>query len=185
MLWAAWSLIFAFVSQHYLASSNALDYSKWVVSWLFSYVNFQYSNQYFFFTDLLFIEEDIILELPSFKRSECQVPGFPGGSSATGVAGLVSDTLAACALGSCWSLTAGVWTSIANMKVPRDSAAAASNSPQGWMVTGGRTLDKIPINSTEVFIDGFGWTNGPNLNYTMVFHCQVEAAGTVFVIGNK
>ena len=135
---------------------------------------------------MLFIEEEIILELPSFKRSDCKVERWKGDPEQKfSVAGLVNGTLCACNDGICASLIAGVWTSIANMKVPRDSAAAASNSPQGWMVTGGRTLDKIPINSTEVFIDGFGWTNGPNLNYTMVFHCQVEAAGTVFVIGNK
>ena len=102
-------------------------------------------NQFTFITDLLFIEEDIILELPSFKRSECQVPGFPGGSSATGVAGLVSDTLAACALGRCWSLTAGVWTSIASMGVARGNYSAASNSSEGWMVTGGLDItSEIP-----------------------------------------
>ena len=141
------------------------------------------------------------------------MPGFPGGSSATGVAGLVSDTLAACALGSCWSLTAGVWTSLASMGVARGNYSAASNSSEGWMVTGGLDItseipseipteipSEIPsdysyeynyrvvknryhLSSTEVFTNESWSQRSELLDFTWA-HCQLQVAETVLVLGS-
>ena len=140
---------------------------------------------------MLFIQDDIILKLPSFKKSDCQVvksTEFPGPSY--GVTGLVSNTLHACYQTSCWKLNAGVWTNIDSMmSVPRDgdqTAWAASNSPKGWMVTGGNTMGNTnSTDSTEVF-NGVSWAPEPTLPYKIHGHCQVQAAETetVYVIGN-
>ena len=129
------------------------------------------------------------------------MPGFPGGSSATGVAGIVSDTLAACVQGRCWSLTAGVWTSIASMGVARGNYSAASNSSEGWMVTGGLDItSEIPpdyyyeynyrdvknryhLSSTEVFTNE-SWSPRSNLLDFTWAHCQIQVAETVLVLGS-
>ena len=153
------------------------------------------SNQFTCFTDLLFIEEDIILELPSFKRSDCRVPSFPVKSYVSGVTGLVSDNLTACVQGLCWSLNAGVWTPIADMNVPRGNYSAASNSSQGWMVTGGldnpadyeckntAVRKRFRLDSSEVFTNE-AWAAGLALPTYLYAHCQLQVAETVFILGS-
>ena len=74
------------------------------------------------------------------------------------------------------------------MSVSRDgdeTAWAASNSSQGWMVTGGTTGgDTNPTDSTEVFSNGSWITKDTwTLPEKIHRHCQVQAAGTVYVIG--
>ena len=153
------------------------------------------SNQFTFVTDLLFIEEDIILELPSFNRSDCCVPSFPVESYVSGVTGLVSGNLTACVQGLCWSLTAGAWTPIANMSVPRGNYSAASNSSQGWMVTGGldnpadyeykntAVKNRFRLDSSEVLTNG-AWSAGLTLPTYLYAHCQLQVAETVFILGS-
>ena len=141
-------------------------------------------------SDLLFIRDDIILELPSFKKSNCQVASFPAiFSDFWQATGTVSNRLVACSRGLCWYLNAGKWTSIANMKKAR-RFAAASNSSDGWMVTGGYNTDG-EYNTSEVFVVGNGgsiddgsWLPGPELPQGLLGHCQVQAENSVYVIGN-
>ena len=61
-------------------------------------------------------------------------------------------------------------------------AAAASNSPRGWMISGGASSTNARTKDTRIFADG-AWQSGPKLPKTTKNHCQVEADGTVYVIG--
>ena len=134
--------------------------------------------------DLLFINSDNILELPSFNKSSCNVESFPLDSRFYEVVGLVNDSLVACNNDGCKSLSAGKWGDFPNMTFKR-AWASASNSSSGLFVTGGGDAsNNRMVNTTEVFdISENRWRAGPELPTTLIEHCQLQVGDTVFVMG--
>ena len=63
----------------------------------------------------------------------------------------------------------------------RRGNAAASNSKDGLLVTGGAADGKV-LTSTEIFHNG-KWEWGPQLPMKLTRHCQVQYGDTVFIAG--
>ena len=142
----------------------------------------------FFFKilELLFLEKDTILELPSFTKSACVVDLCPedGFFAPTG---LVNNTLLVCGDTGCWSLQGGEWSRESDMTTPR-YGAGSSSSATGWFLTGGLSdrngVETGPIlQSTELLVNG-AWSQRPDLPSPLAYQCQVQVGQTVYIIGN-
>ena len=131
--------------------------------------------------DLLFIDSDHILELPSFNKSTCKVDrdkGFLGDQS-----GIVDNYLTVCDFFNCRYLCAGGWREFPSMKTPR-YFGGSSDSSSGWFVTGGWDTNATILATTEVYTTGNGWTAGPKLPIPLFDHCQLLIGETVYILGN-
>ena len=84
-------------------------------------------------------------------------------------------------MSNCYGLDRDGWKPQADMKYKR-IYAAASNVPEGIMVTGGFD-GNTTLSATEIF-DGVEWKNGPQLPVPMDRHCQVSSKSGVIVAGN-
>merc|ERR1711915_2430 len=133
---------------------------------------------------LLLLDENMILSLPSFADSGCQV-SFPGHYNTHGVAGTVTDSdgsprLMACFVEGCW-LRGEDWIKNNSLN-SRSDAAASGDGLGGWLVSGGYDYVDDPLDSTEIFKDGV-WTAGPKLPSKLFNHCQVEVNQKVIITG--
>jgi len=128
----------------------------------------------------------MILSLPSFADSGCQV-AFPWGVwTKYGVAGTVTDSdgsprLMVCFEEGCW-LRGEDWIQNDSVQT-RNSAAASGDGLGGWLVSGGY-YDFHYQDSTEIYKDGV-WTAGPKLPSELYDHCQVEVNGKVIITGGS
>ena len=138
------------------------------------------------FADLLFIQEDIILELPSFTKSSCRVTDYPEGNVDWAQSGLVSSKLVACSLSGCYCLQNGTWT-VTTQMITNRKEAGSSNFDGGWLVTGGATsaysIFSSVISSTEV-LDSGNWTSNISLPQGIYRHCQLTIGNNIIITGD-
>ena len=136
--------------------------------------------------DLLFISEDIVLELPNFRKFPCNfIDPWPFDDSRDSPTGIVNNSLIACDRGKgCSRLDAGRWTRIKDMTTLR-SRSGASDTSLGWFITGGYDSGGTPLKSTELLTSDGEWRAGPDLPASLTEHCQVKRGNKIFVIGKR
>ena len=132
-------------------------------------------------SDLLLVDPDIVLELPSFKKSECKVNSKGMREVQTG---MDQDRLVACNGTACFSLQDGSWMS-ENSMIEGRTSAGSSNSPNGWLVSGGIGADNDTLFSTEYYSNGV-WTSGPRLppDSLLRMPCQLQIGSKIIITGD-
>jgi len=133
----------------------------------------------------LFLDGNMILSLPSFADSGCQVAPPEHLYYPYGVAGTVTDSdgssrLMVCFEWGCW-LRGEDWIQNDSLNL-RGRAASSGDGLGGWLVSGGYNDRMGYTDSTEIYKDG-AWTAGPKLPSTLHDHCQVEVNGKVIITG--
>merc|ERR1719233_1208557 len=116
-----------------------------------------------FFTtgELLLINENFTLEIPSFNKSEFKFEEISSTKDHL-PAGRLYNKVFVCNGSSCNSLQQGKWKAVARMTYPRRGAGSSSDYDR-WIVTGGLGYeDDEKLKSTEIFSGG-NWTEGPSL----------------------
>merc|ERR1712142_93244 len=109
--------------------------------------------------DLLYLNHDMIFELPSFKPFiNCSVPNHL--NLRNRVTGLIDGRIMSCGgidnikkrqkTKSCQKLVEGVWTSQPDMNYKKSHSSASSSEELGLLVTGGFS-EYGALDSTEVF----------------------------------
>ena len=138
--------------------------------------------------DLLFINENYILELPTFQEvliggEKCAVRNF---SSAGDQGPFLFHQMIACNTSKCFQLKKGEWEERASMVTPGRLGAASSSyaDKDDWIVTGGTLKNGTTLKTSEIYdTETNNWIQGPELPLHLTQHCQVQAFGEVIITG--